>query len=726
MLHRIVIYIKSNPGNSTERRNLLAYRLRIRCLLFALFYASSNLHAADVDTFLDDLSIVVTPTRLRQNLSDTPASVTTITAEQIRRLGIRSVPESLRLIPGMIVGMASGNDYRISYHGTNGLIPRRMQVLVDGVSFYRTNYSRVEWTNFPVAIEDVDRIEVTRSPSAATYGSNSFLAVVNIITKHSQDSVGFRTKITAGSLATRDGLISYGGNVDSTSYRITANQHADDGYDENYKGVDRRDGSKVSLVDVRTDTILSNQSTLLFRGGVYWGDIQNEFAENAQITFPDIKEQNAYVRLSWLHDLSDTHQISVKGSATTVDYERMWRTCYPAIYFSKELRDLYAANPAYARAVLAKKIPSGGTAEDDALLAALNAKIQQLGANAFVKTCADANEDTKEHVFDFEVQDTYVFFDWLRAVSGAGAKRSMADSETFINGKLSVNSSRFFVNAEAKPSDWSVINLGAMWEAEERRTDGYAFSPRAAINFHVAQNHTVRFIYSEALRIPDFIELEGDWNYIARNLDPAYDGQTTSIWWTNAKGNKQLNPERIRSREISYFGRLPKQGMMWDVKIYSENLDQLISEKLQSFDYYPTNNNSTQLTGLEFQVDWRPTQYLTMYSTYARINSDASTFYEESLYSEHSGSASVSYIFDSGWTGTFGYYGASSIAGKPYDKFDLVARKEFVFNKRHTLDTMFKVSHFGGDHLFVVTDKFSVENKYDNDTQYYISLEYSY
>ena len=149
-----------------------------------------------------DLSVVLTPSRLRQSLADTPASVTVITSDMLQRYGIASIAEALRLVPGMAVTLATGNDYRINYHGTNILVPRRMNVLIDGLSVYRPALAQVDWKKLPVALEDVDRIEVTRGPNSVSYGANSMLAVVNIITKHPRDVEGTTITATRGSQGT--------------------------------------------------------------------------------------------------------------------------------------------------------------------------------------------------------------------------------------------------------------------------------------------------------------------------------------------------------------------------------------------------------------------------------------------------------------------------------------------------------------------------------------------
>src|SRR3954468_22745407 len=81
-----------------------------------------------LDPTIADYPVVLTPTRLRQSLADVPASVTIITAEMMLHYGITSVPDALRLVPGMAVLQAPGNDYRVNYHGTNILDPHRMNV----------------------------------------------------------------------------------------------------------------------------------------------------------------------------------------------------------------------------------------------------------------------------------------------------------------------------------------------------------------------------------------------------------------------------------------------------------------------------------------------------------------------------------------------------------------------------------------------------------------------
>src|ERR1700728_400354 len=109
-----------------------------------------------------DTDVLITPTRLKQATADIPAAVTLITSETIRRLGLTRLVDILRLVPGMQVVEAGSTDVRVSYHGMNISNPRRMNVLVDGVSMYQPALATVDWTSLPIPVSDIDRIEVTR------------------------------------------------------------------------------------------------------------------------------------------------------------------------------------------------------------------------------------------------------------------------------------------------------------------------------------------------------------------------------------------------------------------------------------------------------------------------------------------------------------------------------------------------------------------------------------
>ncbi len=134
--------------------------------------ARADLSEAD---FLDELPVVLSVSRLSQPVSDAPAAVTVIDQDMIRASGFRDIPDLLRLVPGFSVAYTRDNTWAAGYHGLGDAYSRRFQVLVDGRSIYSPHYGAVNWTDLPLAIDDIERIEVVRGPNAAVYGANAFV-----------------------------------------------------------------------------------------------------------------------------------------------------------------------------------------------------------------------------------------------------------------------------------------------------------------------------------------------------------------------------------------------------------------------------------------------------------------------------------------------------------------------------------------------------------------------
>jgi iron complex outermembrane receptor protein len=128
-----------------------------------------------------------------ERLQDAPASVFVITADDIRRAGSRSLPEALRLAPNLQVARASNTAYYISARGMNGTSnspANKLLVMIDGRSVYSPLFSGVFWDEPDVMLEDVERIEVISGPGGTLWGVNAVNGVINIITRHADDTRG--------------------------------------------------------------------------------------------------------------------------------------------------------------------------------------------------------------------------------------------------------------------------------------------------------------------------------------------------------------------------------------------------------------------------------------------------------------------------------------------------------------------------------------------------------
>jgi iron complex outermembrane receptor protein len=144
---------------------------------------------------------ITSVSRRPERLADAAASVYVITAEDIRRAGVDSLPEALRLAPGLTVAQSSGFAYAISARGLNGSLnsaPNKLLVLVDGRSVYSPFFSGVFWDVQETALEDIDRIEVISGPAGVLWGVNAVNAVINIITRPVDETVGTYGALHAG------------------------------------------------------------------------------------------------------------------------------------------------------------------------------------------------------------------------------------------------------------------------------------------------------------------------------------------------------------------------------------------------------------------------------------------------------------------------------------------------------------------------------------------------
>lgn len=169
------------------------------------------------ETSLEELAgisveTVVGASEYLQKVSDAPASVTIIKADEIRLYGFRTLADVLQTVRGVSVS----NDRNYSYLGLRGLsrpgdLNTRVLILVDG---HRLNDNVFDsafiGTEFPIDLEIVDRVEVIRGPGTALYGTGAFAAVISIITKQGHQARGLEASASAGGLASRDARLTWG------------------------------------------------------------------------------------------------------------------------------------------------------------------------------------------------------------------------------------------------------------------------------------------------------------------------------------------------------------------------------------------------------------------------------------------------------------------------------------------------------------------------------------
>ncbi|MDE2060752.1 MAG: Plug domain-containing protein, partial [candidate division NC10 bacterium] len=126
------------------------------------------------------MSIEITSaSKKEERLWESAAAVFVITGEDIRRAGVTSIPEALRLAPGVEVAQINAHRWAISTRGFNNAFANKLLVLIDGRSVYTPLFAGVFWDVQDTLLEDIDRIEVIRGPGGTLWGANAVNGVIN-------------------------------------------------------------------------------------------------------------------------------------------------------------------------------------------------------------------------------------------------------------------------------------------------------------------------------------------------------------------------------------------------------------------------------------------------------------------------------------------------------------------------------------------------------------------
>ena len=263
---------------------------------------------------------VTSVSRKKQRLMDSAAAVYVITSEDIRRSGVTSIPEALRMVPGMQVARLNGNTWSISTRGFNYIFANKLLVLMDGRTVYSPLFSGVNWDVQDTMLEDIDRIEVIRGPGAALWGANAVNGVINIITKHAGDTQGGLLSTGFGSEEKLFEAYRYGGEIaEDAYYRAYYKVFHRDGM-KNIDGSDAADDWHINRAGFRTDWKADNGADVTVQGSIYegstrpplklYGDVNNiQVDDNGR----DRDQKGGHIIGNWKYQYDENADISFRS-----------------------------------------------------------------------------------------------------------------------------------------------------------------------------------------------------------------------------------------------------------------------------------------------------------------------------------------------------------------------------------------------------------------------------
>lgn len=457
---------------------------------------------------IEDLfnSYITSVSKRAENQFKAAAAVYVITGEDIRRSGATSLPEALRMAPGLHVARMNANHWAVSARGFNGRFANKLLVLVDGRSIYNHLFSGVWWELQDVVLEDVERIEVIRGPGAAIWGSNAVNGVINIITRSATDSDGGLASV---SVDTDDSVIGAARVAAPAGEKGAVRAYGrvrQGGRSRQPTGSVSHDGSRFGLAGVRADwSDGKTEATLETRGA--GGRIEEHVFQPVE-TFP-----------------------YVSGSRDTVE-----------------------AATAFVRGAWQRQTSDG--------LFSVNAYYD------FVKRTS-AQVDLRSHIFDVEVRHRKQvtgrheltwgasFRDATDATAGTRVLSFMAEFDRLR--LLSLFAQDHF---QVVPDRLSIVAGG---KVERQSFSGWEIQPNIRVGWTPNDSRTLWASASRAVRTPSRADLGVA--LIDQILPPGALGPNTPMAFAVATGNPSFQSEVVNALEAGYR-TIPQENLTFDVSVF--------------------------------------------------------------------------------------------------------------------------------------------------------------
>ncbi len=483
-----------------------------------------------------------------QNLANSAAAVFVITRDDIRRSGVTSIPEALRMAPGLQVARVDANKWAITSRGFSGTFANKLLVMIDGRSVYSPTFSGVYWDMQDTMLEDIDRIEVIRGPGATIWGANAVNGVINIITKKAGDTQGGLVALGGGNQEPFSGGMRYGVKMGESAYgRVYVKYHRQDSFKLHEDGSNADDDWETMRSGFRMDGDHGAMSSWSLQGDIYRNN------EN-QLVFP-----------YWL----------------------------PQPPYRVKRRDSFDATGGNILGHWRQRI-----SRTDSLT--LQAYYDYTNRDELIM-------DQTHRTVDLDVQYHGRFGSRHDLVTGIGYRRIDADFDNSF--QVSVTPSHrvenlysgFVQDEITLVGDSLWLTLGAKWEHND--FTGNEIQPSGRLLWKMNNRHTLWASVSRAVRTPSEFEDSGRITIAVDPTSPPFPRLFT------LNGSENFHSEELIAYEAGYRW-LPMDEFSLDLALYYNDYDKLFTAdpySPQTFNHLFMQNKLHGSTyGVEVAADWRP------------------------------------------------------------------------------------------------------------------------
>jgi len=526
----------------------------------------SDLAAMSIEDLMDIQ--VTSVSKKPKNLSDSAAAIFVITQEDIQQSGSTSIPELLRMVPGLSVARIDSNKWAISSRGFNSRFSDKLLVLIDGRSIYNPLYSGVYWDMKDAVLEDIERIEVIRGPGATLWGANAVNGVISIITKHAADTLG---GLVAGGTGTEERAFAtgrYGAMLTDGIYgRFYAKGNKRDSF-ELVAGGDAGDAWTSYRSGFRVDGTLSAAYNFTVQGDIYSNDMdQNTVVAAVVPPYVALDKQGAKasggnILFTGSHYLADNSELNIQ------------------LYYDRTNRRESIDHAVTDTLDFELKHHFSLQLDHDIVWGVHYRYINDQLDNNFYLTLEP--EQAELHLFSFFMQDEY----------------TIIEDELFLT-----------VGSKFEHNDYT----------------GYEIQPNARILWNPADNHRVWGAVSRAVRTPNRIEKNSTIKAFVLAPGSEDNPLPVPLLW-GVKGNGDPDSQVLIAYEAGYRF-IPNEVISFDTSLFYNDYDKLRTVPLE-FSFNETyaevfgrfqydGEGSTH--GLELAVAWQALPSLKVDLAYSLI-----------------------------------------------------------------------------------------------------------
>lgn len=508
--------------------------------------------------WLKEETYVTTATKTLEDIKKSGSTVTIVSAQDLQRMGARNLMDALKRIPGIGIHINNMGHPVIEVRGVKTDFSEKVLFLINGHAINNNIVNGGATTSYmDFMIDDIQRVEIIRGPGSALYGANAFVAVINIMTKTAEEIDGTKLSLSLGENQTQKLNIQTGQKLDDLNLALSASLFDTEGFRENVQSdVLQRSGitndwKKHLELGFNIEHLnYTFQGKYLNRNsGPYigLGHALNDGTEQEFIEY--------FLDFTYFKSLSESLELNHSIYFNSFQFDNIWEVFPDGFPTAGHVLGMLARSSITAES-LGTELQFEYSLAQHKLIFGLMAEHQSIFDIGFLANF-NPSVNTADPLSGY--QDINDLWPWI----GPNQRDIQA---VYLQDIWDINRTLRFI-------------LGARYD--HYSDVGGSLNPRASLSWEFSEDQSIVATYGSAFRAPNFGELHNENN-------------------PNVLGNPDLNPEEIKTYELSLHNRLNKRTTFQTTVFLNK-----ISDLIYSRNGMAANIGELEVHGLEFEFNTR-------------------------------------------------------------------------------------------------------------------------